>query len=160
MTDVPAPRAPGAAVYLREVTLAYGPRRGPRRSTMTSSAEVTPFVRALIADRVVEHFVVVALDARQRPMAWTTIAIGSPTTCPVSPSDLLRFAILAGGPAFLVAHNHPSGDPSPSAQDLDLTKRLEEAARVVGLQLLDSIIVAEDGHYSFCDAGLLSGRSR
>lgn len=143
-------------MILREATLSYGPRRheeGPAR--IASSSDVAPFVRSKIADRLTESFIAIALDSRNRPRAWTVISQGSMTACPVDAADVLRFALLAGAPALIVAHNHPSGDPSPSPEDLVLTARLVEAARVVGIRILDHIIVGEDGHFSFLDAGLM-----
>lgn len=149
-----------STLFIREATIRLGPARGPRGSRVATSADVVAFIRELLRDEIVEHFVAVGLDAKRRPIAWTTIAIGSVSACPVSPADVLRFALVAAAPAVVVAHNHPSGDPAPSPEDLILTERLVLASKHVGIQILDHVIAGEDGHFSFLDAGLLGPRSR
>lgn len=144
--------------FVREAKLVFGPRRGPKGAVVATSADAAAFVRELLVDQITEHFVGVALDARHRPIAWTTIAIGGLSACPVTPADVFRLAIVAGAPALVVGHNHPSGDPSPSPEDLLLTERLVLASKHLGIQLLDHVVVAADGHFSFLDAGLLALR--
>jgi DNA repair protein RadC len=73
----------------------------------------------------------------------------------VEPRELLKRALLANAAALIVYHNHPSGDPSPSREDREFTRRLASAAEAVGLRLLDHIVVARDGCVSFREAGLL-----
>ena len=73
----------------------------------------------------------------------------------VEPRELLKRALLANAAALIVYHNHPSGDPTPSREDREFTRRLASAAEAVGLRLLDHIVVARDGCVSFREAGLL-----
>jgi DNA repair protein RadC len=112
-----------------------------------------------------ERFLSVAVDVKSRPIVLTVVAEGSADSCPVDLREVFRAAIAEGATAVLVAHNHPSGDPTPSAEDLALTERLIEAAAILGLQVLDHVIVArplgpgEHGDYvSLVASGMWPGR--
>ncbi|HEU4385291.1 MAG TPA: DNA repair protein RadC [Anaeromyxobacteraceae bacterium] len=125
------------------------PRRGER---CLDPARVHELMRhAAHAER--ECFHVVLLDVRGRLIRAAQVAEGSLTQCPVSPRDALRPAVREGAHGVVFVHNHPSGDPSPSAEDLDLTERLRAAAEVVGVLARDHVIVAAAGYYSFVEAG-------
>lgn len=100
-----------------------------------------------------EAFFVVLLDVRGRLIAVERVAEGSLTQCPVSPREALRPAVLHNAHGVVFAHNHPSGDPSPSPEDVDLTERLRAAAELVGVVARDHVIVAEGGYFSFVEAG-------
>lgn len=150
------------ARFVREATVVFGPPTGMARTRISVSADVAAFVRPLCENRMQESFFVVALDQRQRTIAWSEVFRGTLAACPVAPSDVFRFAMLVGAAAIVVSHNHPSGDPAPSPEDIALTARLCEAGRVVGVKILDHVIVAGDGgetfsHFSFLDAGLMNG---
>lgn len=125
-----------------------------RRGRVTSSRDVC---RALapLAFRAEEHFVAIALDAKFRVIAQLEIARGGLTACSLGPSDVFRALLREAAAAAIVVHNHPSGDASPSPQDLEFTARLVEAGQILGLRIVDHIIVGRDGHFSFVDAGLL-----
>jgi DNA repair protein RadC len=103
------------------------------------------------ADR--ECFHVVLLDVRGRLLRAERVAEGSLTQCPVSPRDALRPAVREGAHGVVFVHNHPSGDPSPSAEDADLTERLRAASELVGVLARDHVIVASGGYFSFVEAG-------
>jgi DNA repair protein RadC len=102
-----------------------------------------------------EHFRVFALDVRLRLIKAKTIAIGSLSACPVEPREVFRFAIEEGAHCVVAVHNHPSGEPSPSSEDLDLTLRLKAVGLLVGIRLVDHVVVAKSGHYSFEANGAL-----
>ncbi len=101
----------------------------------------------------VEEFHVVMLDVRGRLLRTERVAQGSVSQCPVSPRDVFRAAVREGAHGVVFVHNHPSGDPSPSAEDLDLTDRLRAGADIVGVAARDHVIVAAGGYYSFVEAG-------
>ena len=148
---------PPAPMYVREAIITYGPRKRATPARIGTSHDVVALEPvADLRDALVEHFLVISLDAKNRPTAWSTIAIGSITACPVAPADIFRFLILAAAPACVVVHNHPSGDPAPSSEDIALTERIVKGARLLGIQVVDHVIVAEASHFSFLDAGLLS----
>jgi DNA repair protein RadC len=100
-----------------------------------------------------EGFHVVLLDVRGRLLRTVQIAEGSLSQCPVSPRDALRPAVREGAHGIVFCHNHPSGDPTPSADDADLTERLRAAAELVGVLARDHVIVAAGGYFSFVEAG-------
>ena len=105
--------------------------------------DVTTYLDTLdikTADR--EMFVVLHLDVRSRVMAHEITSIGTQTASLVHHRELFKSAILKGACSLILAHNHPSGDPSPSKDDIDLTHRLVEAGRLMGIDVLDHIIVA------------------
>jgi DNA repair protein RadC len=125
------------------------PRRGER---ILEPARVAELLRpAAHAER--ECFHVVLLDVRGRLLRAERVAEGSLTQCPVSPRDALRPAVREGAHGVIFVHNHPSGDPSPSAEDGDLTERLRAACELVGVVARDHVIVAASGYFSFVEAG-------
>jgi DNA repair protein RadC len=125
------------------------PRRGER---CLDPRRVFELMRhAAHAER--EGFHVVLLDVRGRLIRAAQVAEGSLTQCPVSPRDALRPAVREGAHSIVLCHNHPSGDPSPSPDDVDLTERLRAAAELVGVATRDHVIVAAGGYYSFVEAG-------
>ncbi len=125
------------------------PRRGER---CLDPGRVSELMRA-VAHAPVEEFHVVLLDVRGRLLRTERVALGSVSQCPVSPRDVLRVAIREGAHGVVFVHNHPSGDPSPSPEDADLTERLRAATELVGVVARDHVIVAAGGYYSFVEAG-------
>lgn len=105
------------------------------------------------ADR--EHFVAFDLDARHRLIARRVVHIGTLVGVEVHPREVFRPAIANGAAAIIVAHGHPSGDPMPSRQDVEITARLREVAELVGIPLLDHVVVAKGGFVSLADRGWL-----
>jgi DNA repair protein RadC len=104
-----------------------------------------------------EVVIAIALDGQNRLLAEFEVARGGKHGAALTPADVLRPVIRAGASALLLLHNHPSGDPTPSREDCQLTRALRSAATVVGIPLLDHIIVAAryGGHVSFLQLGLL-----
>lgn len=94
-----------------------------------------------------EHVVVLLLDTKHRITGINTVSVGSLDASIIHPREVLKPAILANASAILVAHNHPSGDPAPSREDISVTKRLDEACKIVGIDLLDHLVIG-DGRYS------------
>jgi DNA repair protein RadC len=94
-----------------------------------------------------------ALDAKHRLIGVNTVSIGSLTTSIAHPREVFRPAVLLPTAAVVLAHNHPSGDPSPSGEDIELTKRLREVGELLGIRVLDHVILGDGKHYSFADAG-------
>src|SRR5579885_2316514 len=123
-----------------------------------SSADAAAVARAIVGDADREYFVAMLLDAKHRVSAVHVVAIGSLTLAIVHPREVFKAAVIANAAAVVVAHNHPSGDPSPSAEDREMTARLATAGDVLGIKLLDHVIVGDGERYvSFADPGWLSG---
>ena len=98
-----------------------------------------------------ESFFAVLLDARHRVMALHVVSTGGPDGAPGHPRGGFSAAIRDGAGAVVVAHNHPSGDPTPSAEDRLVTQRLRDVGQLVGIELLDHLVVGAERYYSFAD---------
>ena len=113
-------------------------------------------------DPEVEHFFVIALDRKNKPKGIRIVTNGTATASLVHPREVFRFAVMESATAIICAHNHPSGDPAPSQADIQVTRQLREAAKVLGIDLLDHVILGEKesdimelGYYSFSNAGMV-----
>ena len=116
----------------------------PRRSPIRGPEDVQPYVRDLFRARK-EHFVVLLLNARHEMEARETVSIGSLNASIVHPREVFLPAILHSAASVVLVHNHPSGDPEPSEEDLSITRRLVQVGDLVGIGVLDHVIVAERG---------------
>jgi DNA repair protein RadC len=106
-----------------------------------------------------ERFVVVLLDGRHRVVGEEVVSQGTLTASLVHPREVFRPALRASAAALILVHNHPSGDPTPSAEDLAVTQRLARAGEILGVRVLDHVIVAERGYASLREQGALEASS-
>ena len=95
------------------------------------------------------------LDAKNRIICFDKVSIGSLNASIVHPREVYKTALLSSAAAVLFIHNHPSGDTTPSREDIDMTKRLKDAGELFGIRVLDHLIVGEEGYYSFANNGIL-----
>lgn len=111
----------------------------------------------MLHGREVECLAVLALDRRNRALESAILTVGCDDHTIVEPRTILRWALRTRLPcrAIVVAHNHPSGDPTPSREDIEVTARLAQACAVVGISLLDHLVVTDDGFRSLADLGAL-----
>ncbi|WP_369823952.1 RadC family protein [Sporosarcina sp. P26b] len=100
-----------------------------------------------------EYFVVMCLDVKNQPTAMNVCHIGSLNASLVHPREIMKSAILSNAASIIVLHNHPSGQPEPSPEDIDVTKRLVEAGSIMGIELLDHIVIGSDSFVSLKDKG-------
>ena len=105
--------------------------------------------------RIEEYFYTLMLDSGGRLIGFTECGHGSVNHSIVSTSGLFQKALLSGAYGLVLFHNHPGGNPNPSGDDLDLTKRIKEGAECLGMRVLDHLIVTESGYYSFASEGSL-----
>jgi DNA repair protein RadC len=110
----------------------------------------------LFEDTDRESFYVVALDNKSKIIGINLVSFGTLTSSPVHPREVFKTLILLNAAHFITVHNHPSGDPTPSMHDRELTARLDEAGRLMGITLQDHIVVGEEGFFSFSEEGILS----
>ncbi len=101
-----------------------------------------------------EVFASIHLDSKNRLLCVETVSIGSLSAAIVHPREVFKAALLSSAAAMVFVHNHPSGDPTPSREDLELTKRLQEAGELLGIRVLDHVIIGGE-HLSFADRGLI-----
>jgi len=102
-----------------------------------------------------EHFVGFYLNSRNQVLRREVISIGSLNASIVHPREVFQPAIAVSAASLILAHNHPSGDPTPSEEDLAITRRLVEAGRIIGIDVLDHVVVAKDAYASFKERKLL-----
>ena len=124
--------------------------------------KVYEYLRPVVIGLEVEKFWTLCLNRKNRLIKCIEVTSGTATSSLVHPREVYKGAIRLGSSAIIVAHNHPSGDPSPSSADIRVTRQLREAAEVLGVALLDHVIIGEPaytedkmGFYSFNDNGLL-----
>lgn len=117
--------------------------------------DVARQARALFGDLPQETFAVLGLDARQRVRLVQRVALGSLAQVDVHPREVFRPLVRAGMHAAILVHNHPSGEPDPSESDIELTRRLAEVGRVVGIPVLDHVIVTRTRGVSLAAMGVL-----
>jgi len=109
--------------------------------------------RPLMAS-VVERFLVIAVDAKNRARAAREVARGGRVSCQVDPAEVFRLLVSESASGAIFLHNHPSGDPEPSPQDLELTERLVAGGSLLGIRILDHLIIGSGGYRSLRDLGL------
>ena len=121
----------------------------------TSSRDLVAHYGPRLRDRKRETFLALLLDGKNRVMREVRVSEGSLTASIVHPREVFNPAIRESAAAVVFVHNHPSGDPAPSRQDLEVTRRLVQTGEVIGIRVLDHVIIGAEGHVSFADAGLL-----
>ncbi|MCC6750921.1 MAG: DNA repair protein RadC [Deltaproteobacteria bacterium] len=141
-----------AVMELGRRSLALAQRPGPR---VTGARDAYHWFRPHLASRRQEVFVVLSLDAKHRPLAVLQVAQGSVSSVEVHPREVFAPAVREQAAAVIVAHNHPSGDPEPSAEDRELTRRLRQAGQILGIPVLDHLVVARGTYTSFAERGWL-----
>ena len=129
------------------------------RPNLSSAADVADHFRVRIGTLVHEEMWVVSLDGRNRLRGTRRVAQGGLHGCAVSARDVLRAAIGDAASGFVLVHNHPSGDPTPSAEDVRMTEAVARASAVVGVPLVDHVVVAGELHASMLELGYLDSLS-
>ena len=102
-----------------------------------------------------EHFKVVLLNTKNKVITIETVSIGSLNSTIVHPREIYKNPIKNSAAAIIAVHNHPSGDPTPSSEDIETTKRLKEVGKLLGIELLDHVIIGDGDYYSFKENGLI-----
>lgn len=125
----------------------------PRQRTPGAFAEI---LRPLMESEPVEVFALLTLDSKHMVTGYVEISRGTISTSLVHPREVFGPALRMGAASILVAHNHPSGDPKPSRQDEEVTVRLVEAGKLLGVLVIDHLIIGADGAFvSFNELGLI-----
>ncbi len=124
------------------------------KSVIKTPENVVELVKGGLKGQKKEHFLVIMLDTRSRLIKVAEVSMGSLDSSIVHPRELFREAISASAASVILAHNHPSGDTMPSEDDIILTKRLEQAGRLMGIDVLDHVIVGGQKHLSLKREGL------
>jgi DNA repair protein RadC len=150
------PRTAAFLGAIRSSIERYMSSRAAEADALTSPEAVAAYCRAALEGLKNEVFEVIYLTTRNRVIRMERLSEGTIDQTAVYPRRLVEGALARRAAGVVLVHNHPSGDPSPSAEDKALTRRLVAAARLVDLAVLDHVIVGDGRHFSFREAGLLS----
>ncbi|PIV20769.1 MAG: hypothetical protein COZ69_09525 [Deltaproteobacteria bacterium CG_4_8_14_3_um_filter_45_9] len=116
---------------------------------------VVKAIRASIKDKAKEHFKLILLNPRNRIIGISTISIGTLNASLVHPREVFKDAITHSAASVVLAHNHPSGDPEPSEDDIKITKKLVESGKILGIEVIDHIIIGKNNFCSYKERGLI-----
>ena len=141
-----------AAIELGRRTLTRAPSA---RTLLGSPQDVAAYLLPGHGSGSVEQFGIVLLDTKHRVIRTAVLSVGTLDASLVHPREVFRTAAEHGAAALVLFHNHPSGDPTPSGDDIALTKRLAEAGVLMGIEVLDHLVLADSKYFSFKEAGRL-----
>lgn len=130
-------------------------RRLETLERFTSPAQVFDFFHHELRDNRKELFLILLLDGKNRITRKVQVSEGSLNQSIVHPREVFAPAVRESAAAVIFIHNHPSGDPAPSREDREITRRLKEAGEILGVRVLDHIIIGDGSYYSFVESGLL-----
>jgi DNA repair protein RadC len=125
-----------------------------------TSKEAVEILRKVcnITDSPMEKFYLLCLSSRGDVIGIHMMSQGNVNTSVIHPREIFQRAILNNATSIILAHNHPSGDPDPSADDIEVTKLLMKASEVMGIQILDHLVVGDESYVSMADRGLLNDK--
>lgn len=138
---------------VRIVTVKRAGRVAEGLPAVLGPSEAADALRTLIGNKDREHFVALHLDARNHIIAAEVVAVGVLTSCLVHPREVFKGAIVNGAAAIICGHNHPSGDVTPSREDVEIEKRLRQSGELLGMNVLDFIIVSATTYWSTKEHG-------
>jgi len=123
------------------------------KSSVERPADALKLLKQGLAWEDREIFAAAILDARNQLIGINTVSVGTLNSSMVHPREVFRPAILMGAASIILAHNHPTGDPSPSREDIELTKRFRDAGEILGIEVLDHLIIADTTFRSLKESG-------
>ena len=136
-----------------EVAKRYGETEWTVGQAFRGSADIYAHFRERLATEMCELFYAVLLDNKHRKLRDVVVSKGSLTASIVHPRDVFAQVVRHGAAAVIFVHNHPSGDPTPSREDLEITRRLREVGELIGVRVLDHIVIGRGRYVSFIDDG-------
>lgn len=145
--------------FVQEVEVVYKPRRDAgERVQIYSSRDVYSYARRLFENFMLHHeeVWVMMLNSAMKVIGVSQVAKGGITETTVDVRIIFQTALMANATGIILIHNHPAGKLMPSLQDKGLTKKIEDAGKIMDIKLLDHIIVTQDGFFSFADEGFLT----
>lgn len=143
---------------MRELRVVY------RRLTSTNDiparaiggpSDAASALAAVLAAEATEVFGILCLDTKKRVLWWHEVARGSLDHVEVCPHEIFKAALLVNAACLVLAHNHPSGDPEPSPEDMVLTERIRRAGELLGVEVVDHVVLGDDRYCSFRETGRL-----
>ncbi len=146
---------------VRELVVSYKPLRVPLpvNGTVSRPREAARLAAAILAGTTVEHVLALHFDTKHKLIGVHVVSVGTLDASLVHPREVFKAAYLSNASALILAHNHPSGDPTPSGEDRALSDRLRQAGELLGVTLLDFVIVTDPAeglrYHSFRESGVL-----
>lgn len=135
---------------VREGSILYNMRK------ISSPSDATNLGRQFLEGSDREKLVACCLDTKNQPISINVVSVGSLNSSIIHPRELFKVAILSNAASIIIFHNHPSGDPTPSIEDINVTNRLKDAGKLIGIDLIDHIIIGSESSYcSLKEKGLL-----
>ena len=135
---------------VREGSILYNLRK------ISSPSDALALGKQFLEDADREQLLTCCMDTKNQPVSINISSIGSLNSSIVHPREIFKAAILSNAASILIFHNHPSGDPSPSVEDINITSRLKDAGTLIGIELIDHIIIGSDNKYcSLKEKGVL-----
>ncbi len=125
------------------------------RVKIKTASDVVRLVRARLRDKKKEHFMILCLDTKNSLIKASNVSMGTLNASLVHPREVFKEAIQSLAHAIILVHNHPSGNPMPSDADIEITRRIIDAGRIVGIDVLDHVIIARERAFSFKEKGLI-----
>jgi DNA repair protein RadC len=124
--------------------------------TVERAADAASALLSLLQDEVAEVFVILCLSTKRRVIGFHRVSRWTLDSTPVHPREVFKAALLANAGSIILAHNHPSGDPTPSRDDVQLTRRIVHAGKIIGIDVIDQIVLGDGGWMSLRDIGVMS----
>ena len=147
-------------VSIFRITLVKDRRVAFEQCQLVNSQQSQPLIKKLIVsqgqpDR--EQFCVILLNSKNEIIGLNIVSTGNLSSAPVHPREVLKPAILSNASALILSHNHPSGDLSPSPEDIAITARIVQASEIMGIQVHEHLIISmyDDTYFSFADHGII-----
>lgn len=122
---------------------------------ITSPKDAYELIREFLENADREHLIVCSLDTKNQPTNINTVSVGTLNSSLVHPRELFKSAILSNAASIIIAHNHPSGDAEPSSEDINITNRIKECSKLLGIDLIDHIIVGDKRFVSLKEKNIL-----
>jgi len=135
---------------VRETEFTY-----PDRIQVSEPSDVAAILRDYFRDKDTEEFLIVLLDTANTVTGLSQISVGGLSSSVVEPRQIFKTAILANAAAIIPAHNHPSGNPEPSREDIRITRQLHEAGQIMGIPVHDHLIITESSYTSLAERGVI-----
>lgn len=134
---------------IKESSFLYQNRR------ISSPKDVVELLREFLEGDDREQFITCCMDTKNQPTSINVVSLGTINSSLVHPREVFKTAILGNSSSIIVVHNHPSGDPSPLKEDIDITQRLKEAGKIIGIDVIDHVIIGEDRYVSLKEKGVI-----
>jgi DNA repair protein RadC len=138
---------------IKAVSDRYLAKKVMGKNAITNARELFNYLNGAIRDKTRECFLVIFLDSKNRVIAMETLSEGTLTASSVYPREVIRAALQHHAAALIFAHNHPSGEPQPSVEDMAVTRQLVFAGRVMGITVHEHLIIGDNRYFSFADQG-------